>query len=74
MAKNEIHIGNLIVEQLKLQERSASWLARQIYIDESCFRKMLKKQTMDTGRLQDISEVLQHDFFAHFSHYLHKRS
>jgi DNA-binding Xre family transcriptional regulator len=67
MAKKEIHTGNLIKEQLDKQERSASWLARQIKMEESACRKMLKRKHIDTDRLDDVCDVLNHDFFAQIS-------
>jgi plasmid maintenance system antidote protein VapI len=64
MPTPNIHIGNIIKQELKKQERSASWLARQINIEESTCRRMLQKATIDTYRLQCISIALKFDFFA----------
>jgi DNA-binding Xre family transcriptional regulator len=67
MSENEIHIGNLIKEQLQKQERTASWLARHIKMEESACRKMLKRKQIDTDRLNDICSAMHHDFFAQIS-------
>jgi hypothetical protein len=64
MPISNIHIGNLIKQELIKQERSASWLARQIHIEESSCRRMLQKATIDTHRLQCISIALNFDFFS----------
>lgn len=38
----EVHIGNVIKEELIRQGRSASWLARVLYCDRSNVYKLFK--------------------------------
>ena len=62
-----IHIGKVILEKLKEEERSIAWLARKTHCEYSNFCKILKKQFIDTELLLRISLVLKYDFFSHFS-------
>ena len=66
--KAEIHIGNLIKEKLRQQERSNAWLARKLFMDSSNVSKMLKRQYIDTEVLLRISIILEEDFFVHYSY------
>ena len=66
--KTEIHIGNLIKEKLRQQERSNAWLARKLFMDSSNVSKMLKKQYIDTEILLRISLILEEDFFSYYSY------
>jgi plasmid maintenance system antidote protein VapI len=65
---NHIHIGDCIKHELAEQERSVAWLARQIHIDASYLRKILKTDNIHVDLLLRISKVLNHNFFIHFSH------
>lgn len=60
----DIHIGNLIKEELERQERSVSWFARKLCCDRSNIYKIFKRATIDTELLLRISLVLNHDFFV----------
>lgn len=63
----EIHIGNLIKQKLRQQERSNAWLARKLFMDSSNVSKMLKRQYIDTELLLRISIILEEDFFLYYS-------
>lgn len=63
----EVHIGNVIKEELIRQGRSASWLARVLYCDRSNVYKLFKKKSLDSDLLLRISEALQTDFFRYYS-------
>lgn len=63
----EVHIGNVIKEELIRQGRSASWLARVLYCDRSNVYKLFKKKSLDSDLLLRISEALQTDFFRCYS-------
>lgn len=65
----EIHIGNLIKQKLRQQERSNAWLARKLFMDSSNVSKMLKRQYIDTDVLLRISIILEEDFFVHYSNF-----
>ena len=61
---SDIHIGQLIKDELERQERSVSWFARKLYCDRSNIYKIFKRSTIDTELLMRISVVLNHDFFS----------
>ncbi len=64
---NEVHIGKLIQQKLKEQERSGAWLARKLFTDPSNVSKIIRKQHIDTGLLLRISNILNFDFFQYYS-------
>ena len=66
MKNYDVHIGELILQKLKKEERSVAWLADKIFIDPSNLRKRLKKKSMDTELLNRISKVLNHSFFDYY--------
>lgn len=61
-----IHIGHLIEQELRRQERSVAWFARKLHCDPSNVYKIFKKQSIDTQLLVNISSILQHDFFLYY--------
>ena len=61
-----IHIGSLIEQELRRQERSVAWFARKLHCDPSNVYKIFKKQSIDTQLLENISSILQHDFFFYY--------
>jgi lambda repressor-like predicted transcriptional regulator len=64
MENNKIHIGSLIKDELKKQERSMAWLARQIGYDQRNFSKTLQLPHINTDTLLNICNTLNYDFFA----------
>jgi hypothetical protein len=58
----KIHIGDMIRQKLKDEERSVEWLAKKIGKDPSNFRKTLRKKSIDSELLGRISEILKCDF------------
>ena len=64
---NTPHIGNLIKTELKLQQRSVAWLARQIGCSRQNLSRMLSRDYIGTDQLLKISLALRHDFFRCFS-------
>ncbi len=66
-----IHIGSLIREELHRQERTVSWFAKHLYCDRSNVYDIFKRANLDTELLFRISQLLQCDFFSHYSHELH---
>jgi hypothetical protein len=71
--EDEIHIGKLILETLKEQQRSVAWLAKKVRRDPAHLGRVLKNNTdMHTGLLREISNALQTDFFAFFSEQVKK--
>jgi DNA invertase Pin-like site-specific DNA recombinase len=62
-----IHIGSLIEKELRQQERSVTWFANKLHCDRTNVYKIFKKQSIDTQLLEQISIILQHNFFQDFS-------
>jgi hypothetical protein len=62
-----IHIGSLIEQELRRQERSVARFARKLHCDPSNVYKIFKKQSIDTQLLENISSILQHNFFLYYS-------
>ena len=62
----EIHIGSLIKQKLKEQQRSYAWLANMIGCDRSNLRKQLENPHFHTDILCRISIVLNYNFFKPF--------
>jgi len=58
----DVHIGNLIHDELKRQGRNTQWLATKIYCEKSNVYKMFKRKSIDLDQLMRISEILQHNF------------
>ena len=62
-----IHIGSLIEAQLKRDERSVSWLARQIPCTRNHVYKIFRKASLDCALLLRISTVMQFNFFQYYT-------
>lgn len=62
-----LHIGHLIEEQLKRDERSVSWLARQIPCTRNHVYKILRKPSLDCALLLRISKAMQFNFFQYYA-------
>lgn len=63
----QIHIGNLIREELRRQNRTNQWLADKLDIDRRTLQRLYNKPSMDTQQLLRISKVLGKDFFSLYS-------
>ena len=61
-----IHIGNKIEICLREKKISQNQLASQLGVQHPVVSKLLRKNSIDSGRLVIISNFLQHDFFADF--------
>ena len=64
---NEIHIGRLIQEQLKADQRSVSWLAKQIPCTRNHLYKIFRKPSIDCALLLRISQAMQFNFFRYYA-------
>lgn len=62
-----IHIGHLIEEQLRSDDRSVSWLARQIPCTRNHVYKIFRKSSLDCALLLRISKIMQFNFFQYYS-------
>jgi len=61
-----IHIGELIKKELQHQERSVSWLAKQLYCDRTNVYDIFRRQSLDTELLLRISIILKYNFFQSY--------
>lgn len=62
-----ISIGQRIKDELDRQERTISWLARNINRDRTVVYRIIRSNSIDTAMLASISRILHHDFFADLS-------
>lgn len=62
-----VNIGLCIKEELERQERTVSWLARKLNCHRSVVYRIFNKNSIDTGLLKRISEILDYDFFKEYS-------
>jgi len=65
--KNNLHIGELIKEELRRQGRTNLWLARKINVHLRTINKIFDKNVIDTQQLLEISMAMDYDFFKHYS-------
>jgi hypothetical protein len=66
MAKYKIHIGKLIKDELDKSPISVVDFAKSINLTRNGAYKVFDKETIDTGQLQTISKVLNHNFFSYY--------
>lgn len=62
-----IHIGQLIREQLKADQRSASWLAREIGCSRNHVYKIFSKSSLDSDLIFRISKAMNFNFFQYYT-------
>ena len=63
----QIHIGNLIREELRRQGHTNAWLADQIGVTPRTLQKLFNKSSIDTQQLLRICYVLHTDLFRPYS-------
>lgn len=61
-----IHIGKLIEAELRRQERTVSWFARNLYCERTNVYDIFKRRSIDTQMLLRISLLLHHNFFRYY--------
>ena len=66
----EPNIGKIIKEVLSKQGRSITWLAQQMNTTRNLVYKMFDRNIIYTDRLLQISQILDYDFFRHYTEYL----
>ena len=66
MNSNEIDIGKLILQKLDEEGLSVNWLAEKLGKEHSYFHKILKKKSIDTDLLFNISKILHCNFFQYY--------
>ena len=67
-----MHIGRLIKQQLEAQDKTVSWLARELAYCRTNIYKIFDKKSIDTDLLLRICILLQYDFFSAYSKELEK--
>ena len=65
--ESDIHIGHLIREQLKADQRSVSWLAREIHCTRNHVYKIFNKPSLDGDLLLRISIAMNFNFFQYYT-------
>ncbi len=69
-----MHIGQIILAELRRQRRTAAWLANEICVTRTHIYKIFDKESIDTALLWRISRALRCDFFSEFSDGLKEHS
>lgn len=64
MAQKTVHIGLAIEEKLQELKLSKTEFGRRIGIPQQNVNRILEKDTIDTGKLVQISEALKFNFFS----------
>ena len=59
-----MHIGKLIREKVKEQNKTSVWLAQQMSYSRTNIYKLYDKKSIDTDVLFRISAILNFDFFS----------
>lgn len=62
----QIHIGELIREELRRQERTPAWLARKIHCQRPNVYYIFAQASINTQLLEAISRALNRNFFKCF--------
>lgn len=65
--ESNIHIGHLIREQLKADNRSVSWLAREIHCTRNNVYKIFNKPSLDGDLILKISVAMNFNFFQYYT-------
>ena len=67
---SKIHIGKKIKEMLDKNPMSVVEFAESIGLTRNGAYKVFEKETIDTGQLQKIGKVLDHNFFQYYGEQL----
>lgn len=59
-----IHIGKEIEKELRRQERSVTWFAKQLCCERTNVYSIFKRDSIDTYLLYRISLILRKNFFT----------
>ena len=64
---NDLHIGHLIQEQLRKDQRSVGWLSRQIPCSRNHVYKIFNKPSLDSDLILRISNAMNFNFFQYYT-------
>ena len=70
----DIHIGQLIKQEMQKQGRKSSWLAKELNCTRYNVYKIFERRYIDTDLLLRISFLLKVDFFIIYSSYYRKQN
>ena len=65
--ESNIHIGQLIHEQLRKDQRSVGWLAREIHCTRNNVYKIFNKPSLDSDLVLRISNAMNFNFFQYYT-------
>ncbi len=69
-----MHIGREIQQELKRQQRSVAWFARQLHCDRVNAYNIFARTNMDVELLMRISKILQRNFLQELANELVKEN
>ena len=61
-----LHIGLMILKQMKTEGISVSWLAGKLDISKNKAQEIINSSTLDVVLLAEISERLGYNFFSYY--------
>lgn len=65
----DFHLGALIRKELEKQQRTVTWLAKQINVDRTVCYDIFKRRYINIEQLESLSKVLKHNFFIDLAEY-----
>lgn len=65
----DFHLGTLIRKELEKQQRTVTWLAKQINVDRTVCYDIFKRRYINIEQLESLSKVLKHNFFIDLAEY-----
>jgi hypothetical protein len=68
---NDIHFGNMILNELRKQRYSVALFAKEMGSDRSNMYKLLARQHLNTDFILRASKLLHYDFFGEASEAFH---
>ena len=66
-SENSLHIGHLIQEQLRKDQRSVGWLSRQIPCSRNHVYKIFNKPSLDSDLILRTSNAMNFNFFQYYT-------
>ena len=70
--RSNIHIGLIIRDELRRQNKSNRWFAEQLCVNIRTVNKIFLKDIIDSEQLFQISHILKTDLFQYYSQELKK--
>ena len=71
---NDIHFGNMILNELRKQRYSVAWFAKEMGSDRSNMYKLLARPHLNTDFVLRAGRLLNHNFFNEASTLFLRRS